>query len=189
MLRNGEPGPVLSDHGRDMEETNFASLYRTHFAELMAMLGALVPSHVAEEITQEVFTVVWQMDGFDPMQGPRRAYLRGIARNKAIDWLRRNSSKAEREGRWATMTHHDDPVDEHVCATDQAVRVRRALVLLGAERRQAIALAYYGGLSYRQVAIALDVPEGTVKTRIRQGLLQLRAQLAATTTAGAAPCR
>lgn len=64
-----------------------ASMYRAHFAELMAMLGALVPSHVAEEITQDVFTVAWQMDGFDPMQGPRRAYLCGIASNKAGDRL------------------------------------------------------------------------------------------------------
>lgn len=191
MRPSVDPGPEFPRHSRDTEQrdaekTDFASMYRAHFADLIAMLGALVPSQVAEEIAQEVFTVVWQMDGFDPMQGPRRSYLRGIARNKAIDWLRRNSSKAEREGRWATMAQHNDPVDEHVCAADQAARVHAALVLLGADRRQAIALAYYGGLSYRQVAIALDVPEGTVKTRIRQGLLQLRAQLGATPAAGAA---
>jgi RNA polymerase sigma factor (sigma-70 family) len=87
-----------------------------------------------------------------------------------MEMLRRNSSTAESECRWAMLAERDHAIDERVCASDQAVRVRLALSSLRADRREAIVLAYFGGMSYRQVAIELDVPEGTIKTRNREGL-------------------
>ncbi len=173
----GAPGRLALDGCSVAPVVDFASMYRDHADGLMAMLVGLVPRHVAEEIIQDVFAVVWRADRFDPRMGSRRSYLRGIARHKAVDWLRRNSSIAERERRWAMLAERDHAIDDGVCASDQAARVRLALSSLRADRRQAIVLAYFGGMSYRQVAIELDVPEGTIKSRIRDGLQQLRAQL------------
>ena len=158
-------------------ETEFVEIYRKQVAGMMLMLGALVPAHVAEEIAQDVFLIVWNADRYCAELGTRRGYLHGIARHKALDWIRGQYSAENRDRRWAALRNGDPSFDDSVCAADDAARVRRAVQSLGCAKREVISLAYFGGLSYRQVAIALNVPEGTVKTRIRDGLAQLRRQL------------
>lgn len=161
-------------------EVEFVETYRKHVSGMMVLLQTLVPAHVAEEIAHDVFVIVWSADGYRAELGTRRGYLHGIARHKALDWIRRQYSAEDRDRRWAALGGGDGSFEELVCAADDAARVRRALQSLGSAKREAISLAYFGGLSYRQVAVALDLPEGTVKTRIRDGLTQLRQQLSFT---------
>ena len=160
-------------------EVGFTATYRQHSAGMLAMLRQLVPAHVAEEITQEVFLAVLSSDSYDPGRGTQRAYLYGIGRHKALDWIRRRYAEEDRDRRCAARRNIDQSLEEALCAADEAAGVRRALEALGHDKRQAILLAYFGGLSYRKVALALNVPEGTIKTRIRDGLIQLRHDLRA----------
>lgn len=158
-------------------QAEFAAMYREHQAGMVAMLRQRVPRHEAEDLAQDVFVAVLKRDGCNPTLGPRHAYLRGIAHNKAVDWHRRQATKETRDRFAAAQRASSVNIDDTVCATADAARVRAALMSLNENRRRPILLAFYGGLSHSEVAIALATPLGTVKTRIREGLLQLRAQL------------
>ena len=132
---------------------------------------------LAGDVAQEVFLGLWrQPSRFEPTRGPLGAFLCLQARGRAIDVLRSSISRAKREAR----TAGSDAV-EHDSAPWQAVwnaHVRSAVEALDAGQRRPIELAFFNGLSYREVAELLNVPEGTIKTRIRTGLHRLRVSLA-----------
>lgn len=132
----------------------------------------------AEEVVQDVFQNVWQAAGsFQPGVGSFAAWLLGIARHRAID-----ATRSKRERARAREQTLDDfrPTGEEVSLereVDQRLlrdTVRAALDTLPANQRQAIELAYYGGLTRAEIADRLNEPLGTVKTRLRLGLLKLR---------------
>jgi RNA polymerase sigma-70 factor (ECF subfamily) len=130
----------------------------------------------SEEVAQEVLLEVWRTASrFDPARGSAATWVLTIAHRRAIDRVRSETAAAERELRSAAPPPAPvDEVAERVEASMEAERVRRCLDGLTELQRESITLAYYSGYSYPQVAALLHVALGTVKTRIRGGLIRLR---------------
>lgn len=134
----------------------------------------------AEDVTQAVFLALWQAPTrFDPARGTLKALLVAMAHNRAIDLARSDQSRQRREDRHGRSDSLSmvDLIGESVCADDSIAAVRRALAELDEGERAAIELAYFGGRTYREVSRELDLPEGTVKSRIRRGMDRLRKAL------------
>ena len=130
---------------------------------------------LAEEVMQEVLLDVWRRASrFDPALGSGATWVMTIAHRRAVDRVRSERSQVSRELRSAAAVIDYDDVTEAVEASLDAERVRRCLTSLTELQRECVNLAYYGGYSYREVAELLGVPAGTVKTRMRDGLIRLR---------------
>ena len=136
---------------------------------------------VAEDVTLEVYLQAWrQASQYDPQRGTLMAWLFTIARSRALDRLRAGSQRQQREQPLEAAFHLPDthPGPEETSAVNQAQRlVQEALQSLAPEQREVIELAYFAGLSHRDIASVLAQPLGTIKTRIRLGMLHLRARL------------
>jgi RNA polymerase sigma-70 factor (ECF subfamily) len=129
----------------------------------------------SEEVAQEVLLEVWRSASrFDPARGSAAAWALTIAHRRAVDRVRSETAGSRREQKAAPALPHDDDVAEVVAATLDHQRVRRCLGGLTELQRESIKLAYYGGYTYPQVAQLLGVALGTVKTRIRDGLIRMR---------------
>lgn len=129
----------------------------------------------AEEVMQEVMLDLWRRaSAFDPDLGTGTAWVMTLAHRRAVDRVRSERSHADRELRAARAVIDYDEVTEAVEASLDRERVRRCLASLTALQRECVSLAYYGGYTYAEVARLLDVPAGTVKTRMRDGLIRLR---------------
>ena len=129
----------------------------------------------SEEVMQEVLLEVWRTAArFDPSAGSATAWIMTVAHRRAVDRVRSEQRAAERELRAATASIAYDDVSEAVEITLDQERVRRCLEGLTDLQRESVNLAYYGGYSYREVAELLGVAVGTVKTRMRDGLIRLR---------------
>jgi RNA polymerase sigma-70 factor (ECF subfamily) len=128
----------------------------------------------SEEVAQEVLLEIWRAASrFDPAKGSPAAWALTIAHRRAVDRVRSETAATDREQRSAPFPFPVDDVAETVEANMDAEQVRRCLDGLTELQREAITLAYYGGYSYPQVAKKLKVALGTVKTRIRDGLMRL----------------
>ncbi len=175
----------LLAHLVDGEQWPMAVLYDRYVRLVFSMvLKILHDEKRAEDIVQEVFVRVWQgADSFRAARGDFVNWLLGIAHNRAIDELRRQGSQR----RSAVIVDDDDalgrvpdPNDgpaEAAWIVQERRAVRCALKALPAEQRHVIELAYFGGLSQREIAEHTGVPLGTVKTRVRLGLKKLRDSL------------
>jgi RNA polymerase sigma-70 factor (ECF subfamily) len=131
----------------------------------------------SEEVAQEVLLEVWRnASRFDPARGSATTWVMLIAHRRAIDRVRSASAEAQRDQKSAAATAavSSDEVAEAVEANLDRERVRRCLNSLTDIQRESITLAYYGGYTYRQVAGLLNVALGTIKTRIRDGLIRMR---------------
>ncbi len=129
----------------------------------------------SEEVAQEVLLEVWRTASrFDPARGSATAWALTMAHRRAVDRVRSETASSRREQKVAPALAHDDDVAEVVAATLDHQRVRRCLGGLTELQRESIKLAYYGGYTYPQVAQLLGVALGTVKTRIRDGLIRMR---------------
>ena len=107
-----------------------------------------------------------------------RAFLLAQVHGRSVDLLRAETARRAREEREAFRNAHVDiDLEREVMQLTEAEAVRRALATLSEGEREAIELAYFGGHTYREVAVLLETPEGTIKSRIRSGLLRLRAAL------------
>ena len=135
-------------------------------------------SEMAEEITQDVFHRVWRSAAsYRSDRGTVRAWIASITRNRAIDELRAKKKMASvREGlsTWDLEVIQDAATVEDLVERDI---VREAVAALPREQRVALNLAFFGGYSHREIARALNIPLGTVKTRIRLGIEKLRQRL------------
>ncbi|MDX1447886.1 MAG: sigma-70 family RNA polymerase sigma factor [Acidimicrobiia bacterium] len=134
-----------------------------------------VDRDLAAEITQEVFLEVWnKARSFNPSRGSARTWVAVMAKRRAIDVVRSVQSARNRdEAQVLPVAVPGDPIGETVIDRDDRNRVVTALAALSDVQREALALAFYGGMTHRAVAERLDVPLGTVKTRIRDGLARL----------------
>jgi RNA polymerase sigma-70 factor, ECF subfamily len=129
----------------------------------------------SEEVTQEVLLEIWRTAArFDPAIGSAATWAMTIAHRRAIDRVRSAAAAAEREQKTADFRVPADEVVEAVEASLDRERVRRCLGGLTDAQRESITLAYYGGYSYREVAALLGTALGTIKTRIRDGLIRMR---------------
>jgi RNA polymerase sigma-70 factor (ECF subfamily) len=129
----------------------------------------------SEEVTQEVLLEAWRTAvRFDPTRGSALAWLTTIAHRRAVDRVRAERSAVEREQRVQFVDVAYDPVADAAHTNLEGERVRRCLRALTDLQRESVVLAYYGGYTYREVAVLLDTPIGTIKTRMRDGLIRLR---------------
>jgi RNA polymerase sigma-70 factor (ECF subfamily) len=156
-----------------------ADLYDRHARAIYSLaLRMLADAAEAEDVVQDVFTQAWRQAGlYDPARAPVIGWLLVIARARTLDRLR------ARRSRVGLTSDGPDPAeladvapgqDVQAIAREQGSRVRAALAALTAAQREAIELAYYKGLSQSDIAARLEQPLGTIKTRIRSGLLRLR---------------
>jgi RNA polymerase sigma-70 factor (ECF subfamily) len=156
--------------------------YRRHAAPVLGIARRLVfEPTLAEEVLQEVFLRLWrQPERFDADRGSLRTYLLIEANARAIELIRSDSSRRDREDRHTRLASEADyDVEREVWDGVVAEHIHEALESLTDGERTAIELAYFAGYTYRQVAAVLDQPEGTVKSRIRTGLMRLRDRLLA----------
>jgi len=129
----------------------------------------------AEEVSQEALLEAWRYaTRFDPVRGSAVTWIMTIAHRRAVDRVRAAGAATARERLLAPAVPAPDEVGDSVAARMDRERVRRCLDELTDLQRESITLAYYGGQSYRQVAGALGVALGTIKSRIRDGLLRMR---------------
>lgn len=159
------------------DEVAFAALYDRLAGLIHGLVVRVVRDQdLAQEVTQEVFVELWRTSPrYDPTRGSVRAWAATVARRRAVDRVRSEAARRAREEREARTAGVDfDHVIEEV--TDEFDRRRVATVLgdLTELQREAVILAYYGGHTYGAVARLLDIPVGTAKTRIRDGLAVLR---------------
>jgi len=132
----------------------------------------------AEDILQDVFVGLWQRPkDYQPARGPLRAWLCAVARHRAIDYLRRAATADRCLRRIVDRTAVSADAAESVIDDEVSKTVRAAVCALPEAHRAVVLLAYYGGLSYRQVASTLGIPEGTAKSRLRAALRLLAMQL------------
>ncbi len=161
----------------DGDQSAFAALYDVLAPTLYGVVRRVLrdPSQ-AEEVTQEVFVDIWRQSArFDSARGSVRTWAVTIAHRRAVDRVRSEQSHRDRHESVATGAV-DSPVspEEGALEADDRRRARAAMATLPPQQREALELAFYDGLTHVQIAERLDVALGTVKTRIRDGLIRLR---------------
>jgi RNA polymerase sigma-70 factor (ECF subfamily) len=146
-------------------------------------LNSVGDSATAEEITQDVFLRVWQRaKQYRDDRGKVSTWMTSITRHRAIDQLRRRSSRPEqRSVEWADVSAASVPVvngpEQSAVLAMERERIRAAIAQLPSEQKEVLALAYFQGMKQSQIAKALGLPLGTVKTRTRLGMQKLREML------------
>ncbi len=160
------------------DEAAFDVLFQRYSSALYGIIrGVLRDPAQSEEVTQEVLLEAWRTaPRFDPGKGSPRAWLVTMARRRAIDRVRSAQSASDREQRAAAQSgaREFDEVAEAVELRLEQQQVHQCLTGLTALQREAVELAFYRGFTHREVSSILTVPLGTVKTRLRDGLIRLR---------------
>ena len=160
------------------DEAAFAQLYDATSARVYGLAVRVVRDPAqAQEVTQEAYLEVWRTAArFDSEKGSAISWLMTIVHRKAVDRVRSAEAASRRDAAYrdANQTVEHDSTAEAAERSLETRRVRTALSGLTQVQREAITLAYYGGYTHTQVATMLDLPVGTAKTRIRDGLIRLR---------------
>jgi RNA polymerase sigma-70 factor (ECF subfamily) len=160
------------------DQNAFSALYDAVSGPVLGLTRSLLRDPAqAEEVTQEVLVEVWRSAArFEPARGSAMAWIMTLAHRRAVDRVRSAQSASDREERAALLnrTPAFDQVTEQVEARLEREQVRRCMQTLTELQRQSVTLAYYRGRTYREVAELLQLPLGTVKTRLRDGLIRLR---------------
>ncbi len=141
----------------------------------------LADEQFAQDCVQEVFLTVWRDAGrYDPARGGFSSWLLSMTHHKAVDAVRREETVRKRRTTADALEEQVDPrpaVDDEVWSVLRGERVRAALATLPAPQREALALAYFGGYTQREIAGLTSTPLGTVKTRMLAGMQRMRAGL------------
>lgn len=155
----------------------FNDLYRQLQGPVFGLaVRLLIDRHQAQEVAQEAWLQIWQQAArFDPLKGSAAAWVMRITHARAVDRIRSANAARVRDTAAAAGNHliaSDVVVDSVLLSLEQS-RLREQLPHLSFKQRQSIDLAYFGGLSLPAISELLALPLGTVKTRIRDGLLLL----------------
>ena len=183
--------PIAPDGAPDLEQllarvvtgdhAAFAELYdRTASRVLGLIRRILLDPAQSEEVAQEVFLEIWQSAArFDPNRGSATTWILTMAHRRAIDRIRSSQAGRDRDLRVGVRDYSPDldDVSEQAEIRLDNERVRRAMARLTELQRQAITLAYYEALTHTEIAARLGVPLGTVKTRLRDGMIRLRDEM------------
>ncbi len=165
------------------DQTALAALYDRTSPQVYGLIFKILGNReTAEEVTLDVYTQVWrQAHSFDGARGTPGGWLMTLARTRAIDRFRAGSSERSKLEALdaASFFASEDPTPDRKLEDQQRQRlVRGALDTLSPEQRETIALGYFYGLSQSEIAQKLGLPLGTVKTRMRLGMIKLRDALA-----------
>ncbi len=178
-LREVSDAALVVAIGRWREDA-LAEAYRRHAGAAFGLACRLLNDRAAaEEVLQEVFLRLWNRpERFDAERGSLRSYLLAQTHGRSVDLLRSDTSRRrreERDAREAPAVATD--IEREVIDLTVAEQVKEVVAGLPEDERKAVELAYFGGHTYRQVAVLLGAPEGTVKSRIRSGLRRMRQDL------------
>jgi len=167
------------------EQAAFSGLYDLIAPRMLGLVRHVLRDHSqSEEVTQEVLLEVWQTAArFDPNKGKAVTWMLTMAHRRAIDRVRSSQSSRNRDTKIGIrdLDREFDSVSENVEIRLEHETVKKAMTRLTELQRQAVELAYYGGYSHSEVAEMLSVPIGTVKTRLRDGMIRLREEMGVTT--------
>lgn len=163
------------------DQSAFSELYDQTAPRVLGLIKRVLVDHSqSEEVAQEVFLEIWKTaTRFEAGRGKAMTWILTMAHRRAIDRVRASQAgrdRDERIGKRDTETDYDQ-VSETVEIRIEHERVKRAMARLTELQREAITLAYYGGYSHTEVAEILSVPLGTVKTRLRDGMIRLRDEM------------
>jgi RNA polymerase sigma-70 factor, ECF subfamily len=160
------------------DETAFRAVYDEYGPGVFRLASALCGPRLAADVTQEVFLQLWRNpQRFDPTRGTLRSLLLTMAHHKSVDLIRTEHARRLREQRSVVGDATEFDV-ESVLGGERFVRLSEELSKLPRGQREAIVTTFYGHCSYQEAAVVLGHPEGTIKSRIRAGLTQLRISLA-----------
>jgi RNA polymerase sigma-70 factor (ECF subfamily) len=176
--RNGDDALLRALQNQD--EAALARAFDRHGGAVHGVARRLLRDEaLAEDVTQDVFLRLWRRpDRFDPERGSLRTFLLRDAHGRSIDLIRSEEARRAREEQDAFRSSGQVLGPEHeVWESVRSEKVRAALAALPDLERDSIVLAYFGGLSYREVAERLGQPEGTTKSRIRAAMQRLRGTL------------
>lgn len=182
-LRRLRPDPARSDAELAArtcrgDEAAFDELYRQYGPACYGLARRLLADDgLAQDVVQEVFVAFWQRpERYDPSRGRLAGWLLGITHHRAVDLVRREQGHRRRRAPVEELTAVPDAVDvpEQAELGLRAERARVELAALPEAQRTVLLLAYYGGLTQREIAATLDIPIGTVKSRTVAAMLRMR---------------
>ncbi|WP_245569782.1 ECF RNA polymerase sigma factor SigK [Gordonia shandongensis] len=159
------------------DRSAYTELFDTLGPRTLGLARRVVGSRArSEEVFQEAWLQVWRTaSSYDPARGSASAWITTLVHRRAVDTVRHDVAEHRRDERFeSARAPAFDSVSDDVVARDERTRVRACLETLTTRQREAIDRAYFGGLTYREVATSLAVNPATIKTRIRDGLERLR---------------
>jgi len=163
------------------DQQAFAELYDRTSSRVFGLVKRLLRDHAqSEEVTQEIFLEIWQTaTRYDSGKGGAMSWMLTMTHRRAVDRVRASQSSRDRDTRIGIrdFAPEFDSVAENVEIQIESERVKEAMTRLTELQRQAVSLAYFGGYSHSEVSQMLKVPIGTVKTRLRDGMIRLRDEL------------
>ena len=163
------------------DQAAFAKLYDQMAPRVLGLVRRLLRDHAqSEEVTQEIFLEIWQSaTRYDSSKGAAVGWIMTMSHRRAVDRVRASQSSRDRDVKIGIRDFNPvyDNVSQTVETRIEHERVEKAMLRLTELQRQAVSLAYYGGYSHSEVAELLSVPIGTVKTRVRDGMIRLRDEL------------
>lgn len=177
------PDAVLMSRVASGDERALGTLYDRHASLVFTLASGIIGrDDDAEEVTEDVFIQIWSAaDRFDQERGSLKSYLVTMTRSRALDRLRSQKRRRSAYDRAAVGDTgvaagpgEPEPTDRRAEQSEVRGRVSEALDILNEDQRRAIELAYFEGLTQSQIAERLGQPLGTVKTRIRDGMIKLR---------------
>ncbi|WP_291043819.1 sigma-70 family RNA polymerase sigma factor [Herbiconiux sp.] len=163
------------------DQSSFSELYDRTAPRVLGLVKRVLVDHAqSEEVTQEIFLEIWRTaTKFESARGSAMSWILTMTHRRAVDRVRSSQSGHDRDERIGLRDIEPafDHVSESVEIRIEHERVKRAMAQLTELQRQAISLAYYGGYSHTEVAGLLGIPVGTVKTRLRDGMIRLRDEM------------
>ncbi|MDP4283751.1 MAG: sigma-70 family RNA polymerase sigma factor [Bacteroidota bacterium] len=158
------------------DQSAFAYLYDNYSGALYGIIFKMLENHeLAEDVLQEAFVKIWNnFSSYDRTKGRLFTWMLNIARNLAIDTIRSKSYKKQTKIQNVENAVDNVSNDANVATSFDALGVRKHLVQLKIEQKQIIDLAYFEGFTQDEISKKLEIPLGTVKTRMRTAIMELR---------------